>query len=394
MTSTMQSSTPDGRRLPTESGGSLLKTPLHAWHAAHGGKLVDFAGWSMPVHYGSIVAEHQATRNAACLFDVSHMGRLRFAGASGGRFLEQLLTRRVADMAVGQVRYSLVTNEAGGILDDVLVYRLPDQGGVPLHMLVVNASNRQKILNWVRFRLSGREDVLLNDVTRETAMIAVQGPFALKLVQPLTSADLGAIKYYHGLQTDVAGQPAIVSRTGYTGEDGFELTVPAESAVAIWEQLLTAGKDHGVMAAGLGARDTLRLEAAMPLYGHELSEDVNPIEAGLGFAVNLENRMFPGRDALAKIKQAPLARVRVGLELAGKRVPREHYSILHGTAALSEHVGEVTSGTFSPTFDKPIAMGYIRPDLAKAGIELFVDIRGQAEPARVVKLPFYRRSEA
>ncbi len=394
MTSTTHSSTPQARHPTPDAGGTLLKTPLHAWHAAHGGKLVDFAGWSMPVHYGSIVAEHQATRKAACLFDVSHMGRLRFAGPNGGSFLEQMLTRRVADMAVGQIRYSFVTNEAGGILDDVLVYRLPEQGGRPLHVLVVNASNRQKILNWVRFRLSGREDVLLNDVTRETAMIAVQGPLALKLVQPLTSADLGAVKYYQGLQIDVAGQPAIVSRTGYTGEDGFELTVPADAAVAIWEQLLAAGKDRGVMAAGLGARDTLRLEAAMPLYGHELSEDINPLEAGLGFAVNLEDRLFPGRDALAKIKQAPLARVRVGLDLAGKRVPREHYPILRAADSTSEHVGEVTSGTFSPTFDKPIAMGYIRPDLAKPGTELFVDIRGQAEPARVVKLPFYRRSES
>jgi aminomethyltransferase len=348
----------------------------------------------MPVHYGSIVTEHQATRTAAGLFDVSHMGRLRIAGASGGDFLEQLLTRRVADTAVGQVRYALVTNEAGGILDDVLVYRLADQGSAPLHMLVVNASNRQKILNWVRFRLSGREDVLLNDVTRETAMIAVQGPVALGLAQPLVAAELAKMKYYHGLQTDVAGQPAIVSRTGYTGEDGFELTVPADAAVAIWEKLLSAGKDRGVMAAGLGARDTLRLEAAMPLYGHELSEEINPLEAGLAFAVNLENRIFPGRDALAKIKQATLARVRVGLELGGKRVPREHYPILHGPDATRQQVGEVTSGTFSPTFDKPIAMGYIRPDLAKVGTELFIDIRGQAEPARVVKLPFYRRREA
>jgi aminomethyltransferase len=288
----------------------------------------------------------------------------------------------------------LVTNEVGGILDDVLVYRLADQGAVPLHMLVVNASNRQKILNWVRFRLSGREDVLLNDVTRETAMIAVQGPLALGLVQPLVSASLAAMKYYHGIQTEVAGQPAIVSRTGYTGEDGFELTVPADAAVSIWEKLLSAGKDRGVMAAGLGARDTLRLEAAMPLYGHELSEEINPLEAGLAFAVNLEGRMFPGHDALVKIKQAPFARVRVGLELGGKRVPREHYPILHGPDSARVQVGEVTSGTFSPTFDKPIAMGYIRPDLAKVGTELFIDIRGQAESARVVKLPFYRRREA
>lgn len=369
----------------------LAKTPLHDWHAAQGGKLVDFAGWSMPVHYGSIVAEHQATRRAAGLFDASHMGRLKFAGPGGGNFLEGLLTRRVTDMAVGQIRYCLVTNEAGGILDDVLVYRLADAGGEPFHLLVVNASNRHKILNWVRFRLSGRDDALLNDVTRETAMIAVQGPLALRITQPLVAAELCGMKYYHGVQAEVAGQPAIVSRTGYTGEDGFELTVPAEAAIGIWEKLLAAGQGQGVMAAGLGARDTLRLEAAMPLYGHELSEEINPLEAGLGFAVNLENRMFPGRDALARIKQSPLTQVRVGLQLAGKRVPREHYPILHGADAARSQVGEVTSGTFSPTFERPIAMGYVHPELAEPGTELFIDVRGQAEPARVVKLPFYRR---
>jgi aminomethyltransferase len=370
---------------------SLAETPLHDWHAARGGKLVDFAGWSMPVHYGSIVAEHQAARRAAALFDVSHMGRLKFGGPGSGAFLDGLLTRRVADMAVGQIRYGLVANEAGGILDDVLVYRLADSVSTPQHLLVVNASNRPKILNWVRFRLSGRDDVLLNDVTRETAMIAVQGPLALDLVQPLVGTGLTAMRYYHGIQTEIAGRPAIVSRTGYTGEDGFELTVPAEAAVGIWEKLLAAGRDGGVLAAGLGARDTLRLEAAMPLYGHELSDEINPLEAGLAFAVNLENRMFPGRDALAKIKQSPLARVRIGMELTGKRVPRDHYPILHGSGHSRRQIGEVTSGTFSPTFDKPIAMGYVQPDFAKPGTELFVDIRGQAEPARVAKLPFYRR---
>jgi aminomethyltransferase len=370
----------------------LAKTPLHDWHAAHGGKLVDFAGCSMPVHYGSIVVEHQATRRAAGLFDVSHMGRLKFAGPHGGDFLEGLLTRRVADMAVGQIRYGLVTNEVGGILDDVLVYRLADAHGEPFHLLVVNASNRQKILNWVRFRLSGRTDVLFNDVTRETAMIAVQGPLARQLAQPLVATDLGGMKYYHGVQAETSGQPAIVSRTGYTGEDGFELTVPAAAAIGIWESLLATGQAQGVMAAGLGARDTLRLEAAMPLYGHELSEEINPLDAGLGFAVNLENRMFPGRDALARIKQSPRTRVRVGLELAGKRVPREHYPILHGPEFARSTVGEVTSGTFSPTFERPIAMGYVRSDLAEPGTELYIDIRGQAEPARVVKLPFYRRT--
>ncbi len=366
---------------------TLANTPLHDWHAAHGGKLVDFAGWSMPVHYGSIVAEHQATRTAAGLFDVSHMGRLKFTGLGAERFLDGLITRRISDMKSGQIRYGLVTNDAGGILDDVLVYRLANSSGEAYYLMVVNASNRPKILDWIATRLSEAPDVKLTDLTTDTAMIAVQGPLAGQLAQPLVAADLAVMKYYHGAETSIGGSAAIVSRTGYTGEDGFELTVPAAVAEAIWKMLLAAGQGRGVMAAGLGARDTLRLEAAMPLYGHELSEDINPLQAGLGFAVNVENRSFPGRDALLRAKQTPAKRSRIGLELSGRRVPREHFPILHGT----QQIGEITSGTFSPTFNKPLAMGYVPPQYAEPGTELRIDVRGQVEPARVVPLPFYRR---
>ncbi len=373
----------------TDGLATLSRTALHDWHAAHHGRMVDFAGWSMPVHYGSIVAEHQATRAAAALFDVSHMGRLRFTGPASGSFLDNLVTRRITDMKVGQVRYGLMTNEAGNILDDVLVYRLATATGdrEDYHLLVVNASNREKILTWIAPHLANEPEVQLADLTLDTAMIAVQGPRAIDLVQPLTETDLTAMKYYHGCEAELTGVAAIVSRTGYTGEDGYELTVPGDAALSIWETLLAAGAGSGVIAAGLGARDTLRLEAGMPLYGHELSEEINPLEAGLGFAVQLEGRCFIGSEALGRMAAMVPTRKRVGLELSGKRVPREHYPVM----AHQQRVGLVTSGTFSPTLNKPIAMAYVEPGAAMLGGELAVDVRGQLEPARVVKLPFYRR---
>lgn len=363
---------------------NLAKTPLNEWHAAHRGKLVDFAGWSMPVMYSSIVEEHTATRTAAGIFDISHMGRLRFDGEGAAAFLDRLLTRRVTDMTLGRIRYSLVTNESGGILDDVLIYRLQDADGTPFHLLVVNASNREKIVAWVRQHLATASNVSFRDLTLETAMIAVQGPQALGLMKPLLATDLSSFGNYTGAAMQVDGVPGIASRTGYTGEDGCELIVPAGAAVALWEKIVAAG----AKPIGLGARDTLRLEAAMPLYGHELSEQINPFQAGLAFAVNLANRDFIGRDAVARAKDDTTQPQRVGLELLGKRVPREHFPVLHG----ADLVGEVTSGTFSPTLQKPIAMAYVRPSVAAIGTEVLVDIRGSKEPARVVTLPFYARS--
>jgi aminomethyltransferase len=349
--------------------------------------MVDFAGWSMPVQYGSIVAEHQATRQAAGLFDVSHMGRLRLDGEGAAAFLDRLLTRKVIGQGPGKIRYSLVCNESGGILDDVLVYHLQEHGGGLYHLVVVNASNRAKIVDWFRRHLTANDDVELLDRTEQTAMIAVQGPAALRCVEPLVGADLGGLGYYTGTETTICGQPGIVSRTGYTGEDGCELIVPAVAAVEVWERVLAHGKDVGALAAGLGARDTLRLEAAMPLYGHELTEQINPIQAGLAFAVNLDGREFIGRSALVTAKQNKQQPVRVGLELSGKRAAREHYAVL----ANGQKIGEVTSGTFSPTLQKPIAMAYVPRQHAEVGTELAVDIRGTAEGTRVVKLPFYTR---
>jgi aminomethyltransferase len=367
--------------------GSLRRTPLADWHSAHHGRMVDFAGWSMPVQYGSIVEEHHATRRAAGLFDVSHMGRLRLDGPGSAALLDRLLTRKVEGMGPGKIRYSLVCNESGGILDDVLIYHLQEHAGSLYHLLVVNASNREKIVAWVERHLKSGDDVRFRDQTVETAMIAVQGPAALRIVEPIVGTDLGGLGYYTGVETTICGHVGIASRTGYTGEDGCELIVPAASALEVWEKILAHGQAAGAAAAGLGARDTLRLEAAMPLYGHELNEQIDPLTAGLAFAVNLEGRDFVGRAALVAAKQRTDRPVRVGLEMTGRRVPREHYPVL----ASGKSIGEITSGTFSPTLQKAIAMAYVQQSHAALGTELSVDIRGTLEPARVVKLPFYSR---
>jgi aminomethyltransferase len=350
--------------------------------------MVDFAGWLMPVQYASIVEEHRATRNAIGVFDISHMGRLRFDGPGAAKLLDRLLTRRVVGLKPGVIRYSLMTNEVGGILDDVLVYHLHDADEKPFHLLVVNASNRAKIVDWIQPYVRAAGDVHFQDQTIETAMIAVQGPHALAALQPLVEMSLDAMRYYTGLVAGIGRHSGIVSRTGYTGEDGCELIVPADAAAEIVEQIMALGGELGIQPAGLGARDTLRLEAAMPLYGHELSEDVNPFQAGLGFAVHLKDREFIGCAALAKFKDVADQPKRVGLELDSRRVPREHYPVLLD----GEQVGEITSGTFSPTLERPIAMAYVRPKAAAVGGELSVDIRGRGEPARIVELPFYRRA--
>lgn len=366
---------------------TLAQTPLHEWHASHGGRLVDFAGWSMPVQYSSIVTEHNDTRTAVGLFDVSHMGRIRFEGPAAESFLDRIVTRRVSGMQHGQIRYALVTNDVGGILDDVLIYHLLHSRGANYYELVVNASNRVKIVDWLHAHRGGAE-LEIHDTTTDTAMIAVQGPRAIEIVRPLSSVDPNTLGYYHGAESEIAGAGGLISRTGYTGEDGCELIVPAEAALTLWEALYAAAQSVGGTAAGLGARDTLRLEAGMPLYGHELGEDIDPFQAGLSYAVNLKDRTFPGSDALAKLKSDATRSVRVAWELSGKRVPREGYSVLVGGKAI----GRVTSGTFSPTLNKPIAMGYVSPAHAAVGTEVTIDIRGSQEKARTVELPFYMRT--
>ncbi len=363
------------------AGDALLKTPLHDWHQAHKGRLVEFGGWSMPVQYSTIIEEHNAVRQRVGLFDISHMGRLKFEGSEALAWLEKVTTNHVSKLVPGQIQYSLMVAEDGGILDDLLIYRRPD--GLAM---VCNAASRPRVLAQLEKYRQGF-DAHLIDQTLETAMIAVQGPAALATAQRHFDEALTDVPYYHCVEGTFLGTPAIASRTGYTGEDGFELIVPNDRAVDTWEALMDAGRVFGIVPAGLGARDTLRFEAAMPLYGHEMDETVNPYAAGLGWAVKLKKGDFVGRDALLKFKGEP-GTVRVGLEIVGKRIPRQGYPVKQD----GREVGVVTSGTFSPTLARPLAMASVSPEVSALGTPLTVDVRGQEEPARVVPLPFYRRA--
>jgi aminomethyltransferase len=349
--------------------------------------MVPFAGYQMPIQYASIVAEHQACRTAAALFDVSHMGRIRFDGEGSEQLLDHLLTRKVSDLPIGGVRYGLVCNAEGGILDDVLVSHLETPSQQRFHLLVVNASNRDKIWKWLQPHLADFPTVTVSDRTELTAMIAVQGPKAIGIGKRLFRFDPSRLKYYRATITDQFSKPVIISRTGYTGEDGFELIVRAEEARRIWENVLLAGRDDGFMPAGLGARDTLRLEAGMPLYGHELDESMDPISAGLSFACSLENRSFIGDQALRQLAARGPRRLRIGLLPEGKRPAREGCEVL---SEEGETIGIVTSGGPSPTLGYPIAMAYV--DAARASDpEYQIDIRGKTVGARPTSLPFYRR---
>ncbi|QEG23805.1 glycine cleavage system aminomethyltransferase GcvT [Mariniblastus fucicola] len=369
------------------STSNLLSTPLTSWHVENGGRMVDFAGWSMPVQYGSIVEEHHQTRNAFGLFDVSHMGRLYFSGSEVGAFLDSLTTRRVSGIDAGKIRYSLMTNEAGCILDDVLVYRLADSDEQPFYMMVVNASNRTKIVEWLKSNLPQGCDIEIDDRTESTAMIAVQGPKANEAVTKIASLNPDTLSYYTGVVAKIGDAEVIISRTGYTGEDGCELIVPGDAAVSIWSQLIELGKAVGGGASGLASRDSLRLEAAMPLYGHELTEDINAAQADLKFAINVKDREFIGRSAILAARKDESLRKRVGFVLKGKRAARENCPVV----VDGNVVGEVTSGAFAPTVQNSISMGYVDPAFAEPGTKVQFDIRGKFHDGEVVQLPFYKR---
>ncbi|HEX4611093.1 MAG TPA: glycine cleavage system aminomethyltransferase GcvT, partial [Urbifossiella sp.] len=330
------------------------------------------------VQYAGIAAEHKAVRTTAGVFDVSHMARLSFGGPDALALLETVFTNSVATMKDGQVRYGLVCNEGGGILDDILVYRWPYGFAA-----VVNASNREKIAAWLVSQRAGKA-VEITDQTDGTTMVAVQGPKSVELVAGLFEADVSTLKYYFATPTRYKGTNCVVSRTGYTGEDGFEVMVANALGPTLWDEFV----GRGAVPCGLGARDTLRLEAGMPLYGHELTEQIDPLRAGLGWAVKLDKGPFVGRDAL---KAAPASSVRVGLELEGTRAAREGCAVLAPDAAP---VGTVTSGSFAPWVGKSIAMGYVPPQYAAPGTRLLVDARGTHLPAVVVPLPFYSRKRA
>lgn len=382
----------EGMTIMNES--SLAVTPLHRWHIDAGGRMAPFAGYEMPIQYESIVSEHQACRTSAALFDVSHMGRLRFDGEGSELLLDHLLTRKVADLPVGGIRYSLMCTEEGGVLDDVLVAHLETPSGRRFHLLVVNASNREKIIKWITPHVADFPTVTMSDRTDLTAMIAVQGPKAVEVTSRLFKAKVDKLKRYRGLITEQFGKPVIVTRTGYTGEDGFELIVRAEEATRVWENVLLAGRESGFRAAGLGARDTLRLEAAMPLYGHELSESINPIEAGLSFACSMQGRSFIGDEALREVISRGPSRTRVGLLFGSKRPVREGCAVLNADGA---NVGVITSGAPSVTLGRPIAMALVNSEeidlsTGMSHRELKIDNRGTIQSAVTTSLPFYRAS--
>ncbi|HEY0187842.1 MAG TPA: glycine cleavage system aminomethyltransferase GcvT [Cellulomonas sp.] len=381
-----------------ETSADVLRSPLHDEHEALGASMVPFAGWLMPLRYAGDLAEHRAVREAAGLFDLSHMGELHLDGPQAGAALDAALVGDLTALAVGRARYTMIVAEDGGVLDDLIVYRLAEES----YLVVANAANVRVVADALAERVAPF-DATLTDRSLSTALIAVQGPRAAQIVGDLTDPahvdDLLALKYYAWVPATVGGVPALVARTGYTGEDGFELFVPADAAPGLWRTLLAAGEPLGLVPAGLSARDSLRLEAGMPLYGNELDRTTAPHDAGLGRVVRLdkvdaEGRPLPfvGRAALQARAHATPSRVLVGLVGHGRRAARHGYPVLAGTAPDAASVGTVTSGAPSPTLGTPIAMAYVTPEVSAAGTELAVDVRGRREPVRVVALPFYRRA--
>jgi aminomethyltransferase len=352
------------------------RTPLYDEHVRLGAQMTNFGGWVMPLQYSSIREEHRAVREAVGLFDLSHMGELRVKDES---LAQRVVTRDLTRLKPGRIQYAMLCNEAGGIIDDVLAYAVADGG----YLLVVNAGNQDADFDWIRGQSGG--DAVLN-VGREWALIGVQGPRAVGLVQRLTTSELGGVKYYAFIEGKVANVPCLISRTGYTGEDGFELFCGPSDAAPLWRTLLDAGRSDGIRPAGLGARDTLRLEAGMRLHGNDIDAGTNPLEAGLDWTLSLD-KDFIGRDAILQAREQGLSRNLVGFKMLDRNIPRHGYAVVeHGRP-----VGTVTSGNVSFTLGYNIGMAYVPPALAELGTRIGVDVRGTAAPAEVVALPFYKR---
>jgi aminomethyltransferase len=362
---------------------AVHETPLHERHRALGARFVDFAGWRMPLQYTSILDEHRAVRERAGCFDLCHMGEIAVVGAEAGRALDAALVSWPSALGVGRAGYSLICAPDGGILDDLIVYRLAEDR----FLVVANAANAVLVSDALAERVAGFA-AIVDDQTLATGLVAVQGPLAAEIVASLTDLDLAAIRRYGVAEGPVAGLAATVARTGYTGEDGFEIFVETRDVGRLWDAVLGAGRPKGLVPVGLGARDTLRLEAGMPLYGNELDPSTNPFEAGLGHVVRFDKPGdFVGRAALERIAAAGPARSRVGLVVDGRGIARHGYPVYAG----DRQTGVVTSGTLSPTLGVPIAMAYVARADAEPGTMLAVGIRGARVPARVVPLPFYRR---
>lgn len=368
-----------------EMGNELKRTPLFDEYAKYGGKTIDFGGWELPVQFSSIKEEHDAVRKRAGLFDVSHMGEIIVEGPGAQAYLQKMLTNDISKIAIGGAQYSALCYETGGVVDDLLTYRLDEER----YLLCVNAANIEKDFAWLQEH--GTADITITNKSNEYAQIALQGPLSEEVLQTLTEVDLSTIKYFKFKDNvEVAGHSVLVSRSGYTGEDGFEIYGPPPTIVSLWNEILEAGKSQGVVAAGLGARDTLRFEACLPLYGQELSKDITPLEAGIGFAVKLQkDPQFIGQEALITQKEAGLSRKLIGIEMIDKGIPRHGYKVFKD----GQEIGEVTTGTQSPMTKRNIGLALIDATFAEVGIELEVEIRNKFVKAVTVMTPFYKREK-
>ncbi|WP_150270411.1 glycine cleavage system aminomethyltransferase GcvT [Paenibacillus tepidiphilus] len=367
---------------------ALKRTPFYEFYSAFAeARCIDFGGWELPVQFTGIVKEHEAVRRQAGLFDVSHMGEFIAEGSGAEAFLQKMTTNDVSKLTDGAAQYTLMCYPSGGVVDDLLVYRL----GEERYMLVVNASNIDKDFQWLQEHLTAEfSGVSLTNVSDETVLLALQGPLAETILQSVTPSPLNELNPFHFIEhAEVCGVSVLLSRTGYTGEDGFELYASAGTAKALWNGLLTAGEPHGLTPAGLGARDTLRFEAKLPLYGQELAADITPLEAGVQFFVKLDKADFIGRSALLAQKEAGLPRRLVGLEMIDRGIPRTHYPVYAGGVKI----GEITTGTQSPTLKRNLGLALLDAAYAAIGTEVYVEIRGKQLKAAVVKAPFYKKSQ-
>jgi len=365
----------------TASNTDAIKTPFYQFHVDAGAKMVPFAGFLMPVQYKGITSEHLAVRENIGLFDLSHMGEFEVTGPGALAFLQKTTTNNVAILEIGQIQYNCMTYPEGGIVDDLLVYRTGENN----YFLVVNAANLQKDFDWLESHRAG--EVSLTDVSAGLGLLAIQGPNAQKLMSELTDHDLESMPYYTHVTAPVAGIELMFSRTGYTGEDGFEIYIPNEHCVALWNAVAEAGAGYNLELIGLGARDTLRLEMKMALYGNDIDQTTSPVEAGLGWIVDWDKE-FIGKEIIARQKAEKPSRRLVCLELEDKAFPRHGYEIFDGDKAI----GQITSGTFSPSLQKPIALGYVQRRKAKIGSSVEIAIRNKRYPAVVVKPPFYKNA--
>ncbi len=360
----------------------MKRTPLYENHLKHKGKLIDFGGWELPVEYTGIIQEHEAARNAAGLFDVSHMGEVTVEGEDAEKYIQNMVTNDISTMNAFQIYYSPMCYPEGGVVDDLLIYKYNKEK----YLIVVNAANTEKDFEWFQAHVTGKVDV--KDISSEYAQMAIQGPKAEQILQKLTDTDLDTIKFFHFNDGVKFGSvTAFVSRNGYTGEDGFEILVKPNDAGILWDNIIEAGKDEGILPAGLGARDTLRFEVCLPLYGHEIDSSITPLEAGLGYFVKLDKNDFIGKDALALQKASGLKRKVVALEMVDRGIPRAGFEVFAG----DNKIGHITTGSYSPTLKKNIGLALLDTEFAAEDTIIEVSIRGKLLKAKVIKKPFYSK---